>query len=53
MKGSIRFFLGLLIAAGAVGGIEAETSTLLQGTVLAIAGLILMNYGVSAMKESV
>ena len=50
MTGSIRFFLGLLITAGAVGGIEHETATLLQGTLFAMVGLAIMYSGANAMK---
>lgn len=49
MKGSIRFFVGLLICFGAVGADET-TST---ATILAICavGLVLMYSGVTAMNK--
>jgi hypothetical protein len=50
MKGSIRFFVGLLIVFGAVGGLDAETATFLQGTILAAVGLLIMLSGVNAMN---
>ncbi len=53
MKGSIRFFAGLLIVAGAVGGIETESASLLQGAVLAALGLAIMYSGANALKENV
>jgi hypothetical protein len=53
MKGSIRFFAGLLITAGAVGGIETETATLLQGTIVAAIGLVIMYSGANALRENV
>jgi hypothetical protein len=51
MKGSIRFLLGILITAGAVGGIETESATLLQGTLLAMAGLAIMYSGANALSK--
>jgi hypothetical protein len=53
MKGSIRFFLGILITAGAVGGIETESASLLQGTLIAMVGLAIMYSGANALKENV
>lgn len=52
MKGSIRFMLGLLIVAGAVGGIETESATLLQGIVFSVIGLAIMFSGANALKEN-
>lgn len=53
MKGSIRFFLGMLIAFGAVGGIEnsMNNSELLQATLVAFVGIALMYSGSNSMKE--
>lgn len=52
MKGSIRFFLGLLIAFGAVGGMEAQPDANLALQVLAAgAGLLLMFWATKAMKN--
>lgn len=50
MRGSIRMALGFLMAFGAVGGIETG-SPLLATTALAIAGLLVMTSGVSAMNS--
>lgn len=52
MKGSIRFVAGLLITFGAVGGLDAGNSVF-ACTALAVAGLFIMNSGVSAMKKVV
>ena len=53
MKGSIRFFLGLVVTLGAVGYIEQLDSSILNGIVTAGFGLILMYSGVNALKENV
>jgi hypothetical protein len=53
MKGSIRFFVGLLIVAGSVGGVETESADLLEGFLLSIVGLAIMYSGANAMKENV
>jgi len=54
MKGSIRTLVGLLIVFGAVGGIDAESATLLEGFLLSLIGLGIMYSGVNAMnKENV
>lgn len=54
MKGTIRFFLGLLIVAGSVGGMETESATLLQGTLFSALGLLIMYSGANALsKENV
>lgn len=52
MKGSIRFFAGLLIVAGSIGGVETESASLLQGTLLAALGLAIMYSGANALKEN-
>lgn len=54
MKGSIRFFLGLLLTLGAVGGIENSVtdSELIQSTLVAVAGIALMYSGSNSMKEN-
>jgi hypothetical protein len=49
MQGSIRFFVGLLVTLGAVGGMETDGG-LLIGTALAALGLATMYSGVKAMK---
>ena len=51
MKGTIRFFLGFFIAAGAVGTLDVnpEASVLLQ-TALALAGLAVMASGARAIN---
>jgi hypothetical protein len=53
MRGSIRFILGMLITLGAVGGIEAESATMLQGVVAAVVGLAIMYSGVLAFERNV
>lgn len=50
MKGSIRIVVGLLLAFGAVGGIDAGNA-LLPCVALAAAGLGLMYSGVNAQKK--
>lgn len=52
MKGSIRVFLGLLVAVGAMGTLEInpQASVLVQAGV-AIVGLAVMYSGVKAMKN--
>jgi hypothetical protein len=50
MKGSIRMIVGLLVTLGAVGGMEHETATLLEGTIAAVIGLAIMASGVKAMN---
>jgi hypothetical protein len=50
MQGSIRFFVGLLVVFGAVGGMESPDADLLVGTVLAALGLATMYSGVKAMN---
>lgn len=51
MTGSIRAFIGFMIAFGAVGTLDADpsASVLVMGA-LACAGLAIMASGVSAMK---
>lgn len=48
----IRFVLGLLIVFGAVGGIEQETATLLQGTITAAVGLLLMYWSLPKLVDN-
>jgi len=50
MRGSIRFFVGLLVTFGAVGGMESPDSNLLVGVAIAAVGLAVMYSGVRAMK---
>jgi hypothetical protein len=54
MKGSIRFFLGLFIVFGAVGGIDNSVTDgeLAVTTLLAVFGCFLMYSGTNAMKEN-
>lgn len=54
MKGSIRFIAGLLLAFGAVGGIEQSiTNTELFASIgAAVVGLLIMANGVSALKRN-
>lgn len=49
MRGSIRSMVGLLIAFGAVGGID-NGSALIPCMLAALVGLTMMASGVSAMK---
>ena len=51
MKGSIRMLAGFLVAAGAVGTLDVDTSAsvLVQGAI-ALAGLTVCYSGVRAMK---
>jgi hypothetical protein len=54
MKGSIRLFLGLLIAYGAVGQSDFDPSTpLLQTLFFSGLGLAIMYSGVRAMNRGV
>lgn len=51
MKGSIRFFLGLLVTFGAVGTLDADpNASLVTVLILASIGLIIMNSGVNALR---
>ena len=51
MKGSIRAIVGLIVVAGAAGGIDAATDSQLFPLVcIAAVGLAIMASGVSAMK---
>jgi hypothetical protein len=54
MQGSIRFFAGLLLTLGAVGGIEnSVTNTeLMTSVAVAIGGLVLTAFGMVAMRRS-
>ena len=54
MKGSIRFVAGLLLAFGAVGGVEHSiTNTELFASIgAAVVGLLIMASGVSALKRN-
>jgi len=54
MKGSIRLFVGLLIAYGAVGQSDFDPSTpILQTLLVAGVGLAIMFWGVRAMNRGV
>lgn len=54
MKGSIRFFTGLLITAGAVGHIDANPDAdLLTQVLIAACGLAIMAWGVRDMKNAI
>jgi hypothetical protein len=50
MAGTIRTFLGLLLCFGAVGGLD-NNSPILACVAIALAGLVIMFSGVSAMKR--
>lgn len=54
MKGSIRFIAGLLLAFGAVSGVEQSiTNTELFASIgAAVVGLLIMANGVSALKRN-
>ena len=53
MKGSIRFFVGLLIVFGAVGGMDnpEQAAYFVEQIVAAVIGLGLMYSGVKAMER--
>lgn len=51
MKGSIRFFVGLLVVFGAVGGLDNPENPLFAGLALAAVGLGLMYSGAKAMER--
>lgn len=52
MKGTIRFFVGLLTTIGAVGGMEAEpTANLALQGVAAVLGLALMFWATKDMQN--
>ena len=51
MRGSIRAILGLIIAMGAVGGMENPETNLFLGLAVAVVGLAIMASGVSAMNS--
>ena len=52
-KGMIWFVLGLILAMGGVGGVETSLTNLalVQGALLALAGIGLMALGVSYVHE--
>lgn len=51
MRGSIRVFVGFLIAYGSMGTLEVDaTASVVAMTALAVVGLGLMYSGVRAMK---
>ena len=49
----IRFFVGFMIVFGAVGGLDTDSATLLEGIGAAIVGLSLMVWGLPAVKAQV
>lgn len=51
MKGSIRIILGLILAMGAVGGLDNPTNPLTYNLIFATLGLLVMYSGVRAMKN--
>ena len=53
MRGSLRMFVGFMLVFGAVGGMDNSTDPeLFMLTGIACVGLLIMLYGVKAMKES-
>lgn len=53
MKGSIRVVLGMLIAFGAVGTLDADpAASVLTQTALALVGLAIMYSGTRAVNEA-
>lgn len=53
MKGSIRFFTGLLITIGAVGTLDVDpNASVVTALILASIGLIIMNSGVNALRSA-
>lgn len=53
-KGMMFFMIGLIITMGGVGGVETSQTnwTLLQGTIIAFAGIALMAVGVSYVNDA-
>lgn len=53
MTGSIRAFVGFMVVFGAVGTLEVDpAASLVQMTLLALAGLGIMASGVSAIAKN-
>lgn len=54
MPGTIRFFAGLLIAFGAVGGIEQSMTDadLAKAVIAAAVGLVILASGTSALSKA-
>lgn len=54
MQGSIRFFLGLLLVFGAVGGMDnpEQSDYLLAQTITAMIGLALMYWATKYLTEA-
>ena len=53
MKGSIRVFLGILVAFGAVGTLDADPSaSVLVQSGIALVGIVLMYSGARAMNRN-
>lgn len=51
MTGSIRLVVGFLVVLGAVGQLDFDpTASLLYTTITAVVGLVIMGWGVLAMK---
>ena len=51
MRGSIRVFLGLLVAFGVAGGMDTATdSDLIPLVIAGVVGIVLMYSGTMAMK---
>ena len=51
MRGSIRALVGFLITFGAIGGMESPENSLIFLIPVAVAGLVIMASGVSAMNS--
>ena len=51
MKGSIRFFSGLLITYGAVGGID-NGSAIVPALLIAVVGLVIMASGAMVLRKN-
>jgi hypothetical protein len=54
MKGSIRFFAGLILTMGSAGGIEnsVTSSELFSAVAIGVLGLAIMFSGVKALKQA-
>jgi hypothetical protein len=51
MKGSIRFFLGLIVVTGAIGTLDIDPdASLVTSLIISLIGLIIMYSGTVALK---
>ena len=47
----IRFFIGLIVTMGAMGGMDSPENSLIACVAVAIVGLTMMAFGVEKMKR--